>query len=87
MSTVAGMIIFFQEGGRRRERKKHVWLFCHVLSRRRVLDDFGILFVRVLSMKCCGSHVWWSGGGEYLELWREGGETGQSELMGSVIQN
>lgn len=45
------------------------------------------LFVRVSSMKCCGSHVWWSGGGEYLELWREGRETGQSELMGSVIQN
>lgn len=84
------MIIFFQEGGRRRERKKHVWLFWAMFCLgaeydERVLDDFGFLFVRVLSMKCCGSHVWWKGG--YLELWREGRETGQSELMGSVIQN
>lgn len=51
----------------------------------RVLDDFGFLFVRVLSMKCCGSHVWWKGG---IPGVMEGGEgDGQSELMGSVIQN
>lgn len=87
------MIIFFQEGGRRREMKERNidgFFFLAMFCLGAEYDDecwmiLAFSLVRVSSMKCCGSHVWRKGGNTWSYGGREG--DGQSELMGSVIQN